>query len=308
MPERWCLVVDLGATHARLAASTAPGRLSRRRVWPTAATSSFGETLARFLAEEQLDPSACEAAMIAAAGPVDGNAVTLTNAAWTVNGDVVSRALGGAPVVIVNDLAAVAMLLPRLEPQDSAPLWPTPPQPSTASGAPGRIAVNAGTGFGAAAAVSAGDAWAIVAGEPGHMALPDPVFGVATVEEALSGEGVARLYRARGGGGAATAAEVIARAGGGADPVASGVVDDLVRLLGRVTGDLVLATGAWGGAWLTGSVAHGLLAAGRLSLMREALEAKGAMAARMRHVPVHRLTLADPALLGLSHAVARLSR
>lgn len=307
MPERWCLVADLGATHARLAASTAPGRLSRRRVWPTAATSSFGETLARFLAEEQLDPSACEAAMIAAAGPVDGNAVTLTNAAWTVNGDVVSRALGGAPVMIVNDLAAVAMLLPRLEPQDSAPLW-RPELWRTPSGAQNRIAINAGTGFGAAAIIPVGEDFAVVAGEPGHMALPDPVFGVATVEEALSGEGVARLYRARCGGGAATAAEVIARAGGGADPVASGVVDDLVRLLGRVTGDLVLATGAWGGAWLTGSVAHGLLAAGRLSLMREALEAKGAMAARMRHVPVHRLTLADPALLGLSHAVARLSR
>ena len=305
MPERWRLVADLGATHARLAASTAPGRLSHTRVWPTAATSTFEETLALFLAEERLACASCMAAMVAAAGPVDGNAVTLTNAAWTVNGHVVSRALGGAPVVIVNDLAAVAMLLPHAGPQDSAPLWRAEPW-RTPPAAQNRIAVNAGTGFGAAAVIPVGEDFAVVTGEPGHMALADPVFGVATVEEALSGAGVVRLYTARGGTGAASAAEVIARAG--ADWIATGVVDDLVRLLARVTGDLVLATGAWGGAWLTGSVAHGLLARASLPLMREAFEAKGAMTARMRHVPVHRLTLADAALVGLSHAAARLSR
>jgi glucokinase len=306
MADRWRLVVDLGATHCRLAASAGPGRLSHLRVWPTAATPTFEDTLCAWFMEERLDPDACEAAMIAAAGPVDGNAVALTNAAWTVTGERVSRALGGAPVVIVNDLAGVAMLLPHLQPEDSVALWAAEPEAKQIPRALTRIAVNAGTGFGAAAAIPVGEEYAIVSGEPGHMALSDPAFGVATVEDVLSGEGVVRLYRARGGSRAVTAAEVTARAA--VDPVAGGLVDDLLRLLGRVTGDLVLATGAWGGAWFTGSVAQGLLVSGDHSLMRGAFEAKGAMTARMRHVPVHRLTVDHPALLGLSHAVARLSR
>ncbi len=305
MTERWRLVVDVGATHCRLAASLGPRRLAHQRGYPTAAAATFETTLGRWLAEERLDPAACDAAMIAAAGPVDGNAVALTNAAWTITGDGVSRALAGAPAVIVNDLAAVAMLLPHLQPGDSVPLWAIGPGPGPLRES-ARIAVNVGTGFGAAAAIAAGEGVAIVSGEPGHMALPDPAFNVATVEDVLSGDGVVRLYRARGGCGAATAAEVIAAAV--ADPVGARTVNDLARLLGRVTGDLVLATGAWGGAWLMGSVAHGLLAHGNLALMREAFEAKGAMTARMRHVPVHRLILEDPALHGLSHAVAPLSR
>jgi glucokinase len=156
-----------------------------------------------------------------------------------------------------------------------------------------------GTGFGAAAAVVSDDGVTVVSGEPGHMVLTDPAYGVETVEEALSGAGVLRLYRQRGGVQAQTSSAVLASATG--DPIARVVADDLARLMGRVAGDLALALGAWGGVYFTGSVALALLDSADQRLVREAFAAKGAMRARMTAVPVHRLTVAEPALIGLSH-------
>jgi glucokinase len=306
MTGRFRLLADLGATHCRLAASDGPRRLSRQRVYPTAATATFAQTLARWMADEAIDPHACDAAMIAAAGPVEGDRVALTNAPWAFTAADVSAVLAGAPVAIVNDLAAVAMLLPHLIPADSVPVWPLAAVGEAPPAQAARIAVNVGTGFGAAAAVPHGSGFAFVSGEPGHMALTDPAFAAGTVEEALSGDGVLRLYRSRGGARAAGAAEVMA--GAASDPIAAGVVADLAVLLGRIAGDLVLAAGAWGGVWFTGSVAQALLATADRAAVRRAFEAKGAMAGRMRRVPACRLTADEPALLGLSLAAMRLSR
>ena len=85
---------------------------------------------------------------IAAAGPVDGNAVKLTNNAWIVDGAKISALMNGVPVAVVNDLEAVAAALPHLTPDDLTTLGaiaPVRPERRT------MIAVNVGTGFGAAA-------------------------------------------------------------------------------------------------------------------------------------------------------------
>src|SRR5699024_8663048 len=88
-------------------------------------------------------------AAIAAAGPRDGDVIDLTNAPWRIAAGAISRALGGAPVRVMNDLEAVALGLPGLGPEDAEPI-----AGARRSGAAlPMLAANIGTGFGAAIAV-----------------------------------------------------------------------------------------------------------------------------------------------------------
>ena len=86
------------------------------------------------------------------------------------------------------------------------------------------------------------------------------------------------------------------------DPIAAATVQILSSLLGRIAGDLVLATAAWDGVYLCGSVAQGWASVGDVAAFRAEFERKGAMSSRMSQVPSLMITASEPALLGLSYA------
>lgn len=304
------IVADVGGTRSRFGISGGPGDLSEIRVYPTAGKSSFADALATYVIDIGAGPAQgwCSGAYIAAAGPIDQGAVQLTNAAWSISVEDVAQHLGGVPVALVNDLEAVGLLLPHLQPSELLPIGGV-----TRAGLVGsRIAVNIGTGFGAATAVRVGGAqWAVAAGEAGHMSLAPATaeeaatFGYGrTVEDFLSGAGVGRLYTAQ----ARTAheeraAEAVFTAAA-TNPAAARTAQMLSRLLGRVAGDLVLATAAWEGAFLCGSVARAWLDVADVGAFRASFEDKGPMRERMSRVPTFAITVPEPALLGLTHAVS----
>lgn len=308
------LVADVGGTRSRFGVSDGPGRLSDVRIYETAARPSFAGTLADYLSDIGADPSGawCRDVYVAAAGPVDAGIVHLTNSTWTISAPEVSGALGGIAVHIVNDLEAVGLLLPHLTPADATPIGS-----ATSAGLLGnRIAINVGTGFGAATAVRAsrggGSArWTIAAGEAGHMTLtavtPEEAAALAfarSVEDVLSGAGIARLYESLAGTAEINRTANTVFAAVASDPIAGIAVQILSRLLGRIAGDLVLATAAWDGVYLCGSVAQGWAGVGDTAAFRAEFERKGAMKARMARVPVHMIRAPEPALLGLSYADA----
>ncbi len=302
------IVADVGGTNCRFGISAGPGDLSEIRTYPTAASASFTSALNHYTADVGLGSAEnwCSSACIAAAGPVDAGAVQLTNAAWSISSSDVSWHLGGVPVVLVNDLAAVGLLLPHLQSGDVTPLGGD----GRAAFSGNRIAVNVGTGFGAATAVrSGGGRWAIAAGEAGHMSLAPATPEEAavlhaglTVEDILSGAGVGRLYRALAGEARVprSADEVFSAIA--IDPSAAQTTALMARLLGRIAGDLVLATASWEGAFLCGSVIRGWLGVGDLAVFRASFEDKGPMRARMSRVPTFLIGDPEPALMGLTHA------
>jgi glucokinase len=112
------LVADTGGTNVRFAVADANGNLDRVKVFQTADFPTFTDALAAYRTDagglNEIDASA-----IAAAGPVEGNAVKLTNNEWTVDGAAIA-ALLGVPVVVLNDLEAVAAALPHLRRPDHA--------------------------------------------------------------------------------------------------------------------------------------------------------------------------------------------
>ena len=309
------LVADIGGTNTRFGVSSGAGELSNVRIYPTAEQQPFADVLAGYLAELGAGPPAswCTGAHIAAAGVVDKGHVMLTNASWRISADEVSRTLGDLPVRFANDLEAVALLLPHLGPADVAPIGPV-----TATDLVGnRLAVNIGTGFGAATAVRVGgDGWTIAASEAGHMSLDlsreaADLSWCETVEDVLSGLGIARLYESvakhtgflPGASGATDrnrhADAVFAHAD--ADPVAQTTVRILSRIIGDVTGNLVLSTAAWEGVFLCGSVARAWLRLADVPLFRFQFEHKGPMSDRMARVPTYAIVPDEPALLGLTY-------
>lgn len=308
--KRRRLVADVGGTWSRFAVSDGPGHLDKVMSYPTAARSSFADTMGAYVADIGAAPTEawCASVHIAAAGPVDAGIVKLTNATWRIAAAELSRGLGGTPVRLVNDLDAVGLLLPHLTPADVRPIGRVPDGALVGN----RIAINVGTGFGAATAIRTGsDRWAISAGEAGHMTLagatPEETASLAwatSIEDVLSGAGVPRLYDAlarQRGTQASTTADTSVFTRALTDPVAASTVSMISQLLGRVCGDLVLATASWDGAFLCGSVAKAWAETGDAAAFRSAFERKGLMTARMMSVPAHIIVTADPALLGLTY-------
>lgn len=299
----WRLVADIGGTNIRLARSHTCGGLTDIVSHPTGSFASFGDALQSYLAATG-GGERCIAAALGAAGPVDGDAVTLTNyGAWTITRSQVSAALAGVPVALVNDLQAVAAALPHLDIGDTEPVGaPMPEVPAHRT----MLALNIGTGFGAALATRHAGRWWTEASEAGHMTLGgitdlerELLEPGATVENFLSGAGIARAYaRLVVGNDAQDAAEVLARAA--LDTNAARVLRAATDVLGRIAGDLVLATGAWGGVHLCGSVAAGLLTHADRTRLRMAFENKGPMRERLQKTPLTLIRRENIALYGLA--------
>ncbi len=301
------LVADIGGTNARFAWVDADGTLSSPWATPVAAHDTFMAALHAFLDREP-GPLPREAA-IAAAGPLDKGEVRLTNAPWRIREAEVAEALAGARVRLFNDLEAAALALPHLEAADVAPVGPPRPlDPGTRM-----LVVNVGTGFGAATAIPLGPRrWVACPSEAGHMSLSIvsaeerallEKLGVEApvTEDVLSGAGVMALYRVLSGERTRddeTAEAIIERFDH--DPVAREVVRLVTDWLGRIAGDLVLATAAWGGVCLVGGIVESWRHVADVSAFHRAFAAKGKMTFRMMQVPAVVILRGNLALLGMS--------
>lgn len=157
------LVVDIGGTKVRAGlCEVIDGKIHVRcrerfvtHEWP-----SFLPLLQQFLANH--DSPAIEAVAIGLAGPVTEKKLTLTNLAWVIDTDEIQAALGGATVVIVNDLAAHAYGLPFLAPEQRLTLNPGKPRPGH------QALIAAGTGLGECLVCQTGNHILPIPSEGGH--------------------------------------------------------------------------------------------------------------------------------------------
>lgn len=287
------LVADIGGTNARFALAVPDtGKLTEMQVLPVNEFADFPTALGAYLGSGH----EISTAAIAAAGPRDGDTISLTNAPWQIVAGDISKALGGAKVRLLNDLEAVALAIPHFgaEEVEAIAHCPAPEQ------ALPTLAVNIGTGFGAAVTVPTEGGWIALGTEAGHMSLIPATPGedalmrnIRTAEDAFSGPGYIRLFdvRVREGG------EVI-------HPMLDEIVGEqrqlYSRIFGRFVGDLVLATGAWGGVWFSGGVISDFHRVFDQEAFIRAFRRKGPMAARMERVPIFRIMMDAPALKTLA--------
>ena len=308
--KAWRLVADIGGSNARFARSERDGAVHDVRSYSVPDYPSFEATLSTYLAHcGGLDD--CSSVAVAAAGPLVNGAINLTNGDWRIDYRDLTVRFGNVPVQLMNDLVAVAQSLPHLGADAVIPIGDNAMgRVSCAS----KLAINIGTGFGAAALVNINSRLHPLSSEAGHMSLPafdgadqdllrnaEPPF--QSVEDVLSGPGLAHLCHAlrspnRRIPDALEASEVFERLE--RDPYARQAVRMFTRLLGRIVGDLVLAHCAWNGAYLCGSVARAWREICDVRLFREAMTAKGKMSDIMKSVPTFCISRDDAALIGLA--------
>jgi glucokinase len=317
--DRYALVADTGGTNTRVAlaegARLLPETMKR---YANAEHAGLADVLATFLADQGgVD---CAAAAVAVAGPVRDGRGSLTNLDWEFDEETVARATRAERVAVLNDLQAQGHALGHLAPGMLAPVITGPPARPGAA----RLVIGVGTGFNVAPVQEGAFGRLVAAAEAGHVSLPvqDEAdlrlarflareHGFASVEDALSGRGLAHLYawlgEEAGDPRAADAAAIMAALAAGDDPRAEAAARTFVRLLGTVAGDLALAMLPFGGIFLSGGVSRAFRPwFGRFGFA-EAFRAKGRFSDFMADFSVSVIEDDFAALHGLAHHLERLA-
>ena len=290
------LVADMGGTNSRLALAEA-GQLRKEslRRFSNREFDSPEMLLRRYLGEIGL--AGCARACIAMAGAVRGGIARITNLDWSLSEDRLRRICGAEKALILNDLQAQAHALGRLP--ESALRCLRPGAQGAAEGGSARgkgvkLVLGMGTGFNIATLHDCAGGQISPASETGHASLPCPTpedfdfaahlrarHGAAEIEDALSGRGLKRLHAWQAGIAEETAPEgpeILRAALAGQEPAAARALEQFLRLLGQVIGDLALSHLPEGGVYLTGSVSRAMAPHLGRAAFTQALLGKGRFA------------------------------
>lgn len=261
------LLADIGGTNTRVALAR-EGRLlpDTIRRYPNDHHPALEPILAGYLAEAGAGP--VTGACVAAAGPVHDGIAVMTNLDWRITPETVATATGAARVAVLNDLQAQGHALGTLAPGALRQILPGAPAAAGASA----LVIGVGTGFNAAPVHETPSGRLVVASECGHVTLPvrndedlrlmqflAAGHGFASVEDALSGRGLAAIHaflRTETGHGAPRDAASIMTAVATGDALSQATLRIFVRLLAGIVGDLALIHLPFAGIYLCGGVAR----------------------------------------------------
>lgn len=299
-------LADIGGTTTRLAFSEPGGRPKHLLTIANDTVDSLDAAIMRSLDGAAAQPSA---AILAVAGPIEGNEIALTNRAWRFGLKELSARFGWTRSRAINDFEAVAWSLSRLTDDDTKPIGDAP-----AADHGGKIVLGPGTGLGVAALVPTETGWCAVASEGGHVAFgpaaadEQAVFdllradagsdGHVSAETILSGPGLARLYRAMNPDAQSLTSEAIVTGARGGDDAAHATIRLFARLLGRFAGDVALTFKATGGVFVAGGVAQGLGDLLDDHIFRDAFERHPPYRSFLKSIPSSLITVPEPGLLG----------
>ncbi|SKA21321.1 glucokinase [Consotaella salsifontis] len=261
-----------------------------------------------------------KSALLAVAGPVDGDEIDLTNAPWVIKPRQMLASLDLREVVVLNDFEAQALAVSALPPSVHHAIGGGHVH-ETAS----RVVLGPGTGLGVAGLVKVRDIWVPVAGEGGHVDLGprtardqaiwphlETIEGRVSGEQVLCGRGLVNLYRAIcAADGVMPILSEPAEVSGAASTAANAQAVEAVRLftlyVGRYAGDLALIFMARGGVYIGGGIFQRLIPILDVGAIRAEFENKAPHTDLMRQVPLFVVTASLAALTGLA-AYARAPR
>jgi len=306
------LIGDIGGTNARF--SILIDAYAEPKPFPNVRTADY-PTIDEAIQKVVLDKTSVQprAAILAIAGPIDGDEIDLTNCDWIVRPKAMIADLGFEDVLVVNDFEAQALAVAAL-PDEYRETLGTGSEPQMAS----RVVLGPGTGLGVAGLVYARHMWFPVPGEGGHVdvgprsARDFEIFphlkrieGRVSAEEILSGRGVVNIYQAVcAADGVAPAfsnpADITAHGLGGANPQAVETLALFATYLGRVAGDMALIFMARGGVYLAGGISQKIIPALKGPEFRAAFEDKAPHSELMGTIPTFVVTHPQAALAGLA--------
>ncbi len=295
------VVADIGGTHARVARIERGSEIAHVEVVRTRDVDTTESLIESFIARHGKDALGI---CVAIAGPVADGVGRLTNG--TLEIDAARLAQHAREVLILNDFAAAAMGIPRVQSQALVALSEVEPRPGT------KALIGPGTGLGMGMLFATPDGYRAMPSEGGHgdLASTSPLeheiyqlLGAETQfvswETVLSGPGLVNLYRAVCAvWGCAPSVDtpeaVTAAAREAADPVCHQTVELFCNLLGGAAGNLAITVCAEGGVYLCGGMIPHLLDALAASQFRRRFEARGPMTDYLR--PIATVAVVSPYL------------
>ena len=306
------LIGDIGGTNARFAILV--DAYAEPKEFPIVQTAAFA-TIDEAIQSAILDRTSLQArsAVLAVAGPVDGDEIPLTNCPWVVRPRAMFQSLGLSDIVVLNDFEAQALAVVALGEEHMEKIGG-----GVAETTGSRVVLGPGTGLGVAGLIHANHRWIPVPGEGGHMDIGprtprdhqifphiEPIEGRISGEQILCGRGLVNTYRAvakadRKAPTFTTPAEITAAALDKADAVAAEALELFVTCLGRTAGDLALVFMAKGGVYLTGGIAQKIVPALKTGNFRAAFEDKAPHRELLKAMPVYVITHPLAALTGLA--------
>ena len=306
------LIGDIGGTNARFWILT--DAFAEPMQFPNIRTADF-PTIEEAIQKDVLDKTSMKprSAILAIAGPIEGDEIPLTNCDWVVRPKILIGDLGFGDVLVINDFEAQALAVATL-PEEARETVGTVSSAPLAS----RVVLGPGTGLGVAGLVHARDMWFPVPGEGGHVDLGprtardaavfphiERIEGRVSAEQILCGRGLVNLYRAVcAADGVAPVlsvpADITAHGLSGENAQAAETLVLFVTYLGRVAGDMALVMMAKGGVYLAGGISQKIVPALKRPEFRAAFEDKAPHTALMRHIPTFVVTHPQAALAGLA--------
>ncbi len=315
MSRDYILLGDIGGTNARFALAQGQD-IADRASLSVAAHATPLDAIADFL--KNLPPGhQPRAAAMACAGPLEGNAVAMTNSPWRIDAREIEREFGLGHVLLVNDFEAVAWGLSCLK----APMLRGVGGGSARADRPAAV-LGPGTGLGIATYLPPPRGPAVIVGEGGHATLPAAdneetallarlraEFGHVSAECVISGDGLVRVYEALAALKKETppqrsAAEITQAATAGGCEASKAALDMFCAMLGTVAGDLALTLGAQGGIYIAGGIVPRIADYFANSRFRQRFEAKGRFQAYLAAIPTWIVTHPEPAFLGLARLLS----
>lgn len=306
------LIGDIGGTNARFAIVV--DSYAEPREFPVVQTADY-TTIDEAIQSAVLDQTHIlpRSAVLAVAGPVDGDEIDLTNCDWVVRPRQLMETMGFSDIVVLNDFEAQALAVVALGEEYLEKIGG-----GEAETAGSRVVLGPGTGLGVAGLVHARRTWIPIPGEGGHVDIGprterdhqifphlEKIEGRISAEQILCGRGLANLYRAIATADGAeprfeAPAEITTAALEGSDKIAVETLDLFATYLGRLAGDLALIFMSRGGVYLTGGIAQKIVPVLQNGYFRAAFEDKAPHKELLAAMPVFAITHPMAALTGIA--------
>ena len=306
------LLADIGGTTTRVARAGRDGVPFDIRVEANDGYASLEDLLSTYLGT--LGGDLPRAGVLAVAGPVDGDAVQLTNRDWHFSKPELARLLQLDALTVLNDFAALAHGVPSLGRADLVEVGAG----HTVPGAP-ILVCGPGTGLGTAVLLPCadGEGHDVLPGEGGHVRLGAVTadearvvahlvrdLGPVSVEHVLSGPGLVRLHKILTGEDLNSHGIIQAALGGQRRELETCHV--FLRLLGRIVGDFCLMVQARGGVFIAGGVGAAMAPLFAHSPFRTAFEEHPPYGDNLANIKVQVVVHPTPGLAGAAQVGRRM--
>jgi len=306
------LVGDIGGTNARFALLV--DSHAEPKEFPVVQTADYA-TIDDAIEQTVLNHTSIRprSAILAVAGPVDGDEIDLTNCDWVVRPKQLIANLGFEDVTVLNDFEAQALAVVSIDKEYLHQIGGNDEEIVAT-----RVVLGPGTGLGVAGLVRTSKAWVPVPGEGGHIDIGprsardyevfphiETIEGRVAAEQILCGRGLRNLYLAICAADKVTPVldtppDITAAGLDRSNAQAVETLELFVTYLGRIAGDLALVFKAHGGVYLSGGIPQRILSALQAGSFRAAFEDKAPHTHFMREIPVRVVVHPLAALSGLS--------